>query len=228
MNRRNFISALLFIDAIVYSVASAAEAIAVIIKTRGSLSLIRNNKAAGQKIAKGFRLEDQDKLVTQKESYAAIRFIDDASLVRIRENSTCTIQGKKEQNQVSKNIYLEAGTLFARVTRQKGKFQVSTPTSVASVKGTRFIVEQQFDGGTFYYGEEGVIEVSNDAGSALVHANETGYVKDRNTPPVVEPTKQGGRPTLDEDQGEIDNFELEFENQTGERKTLNFSAQKKE
>ena len=123
---------------------------------------------------------------------------------------------------------MEAGTLFARVTRQKGKFQVSTPTSVASVKGTKFIVDQIFDGGTFYYGEEGVIGVSNDAGSVDVHANETGFVKDRNTLPTVEPTKPGGRPTLDEGEGEIDNFELEFENEEGERKILNFGAQKKE
>jgi hypothetical protein len=228
MNRRNFISSLLFIDAIFYSVALAADTIAVVLKTKGSISLMRGSTAAGQKVKRGFRLQDKDKLVTQKKSYAALRFIDDASLVRIRENSTCTIQGKKEQNKVSKNIYLEVGTLFARVTRQKGKFQVSTPTSVASVKGTKFIVDQVFDGGTFYYGEEGVIEVGNDAGTVLVNANETGYVKDRNTPPVVEPTKPGGRPTLDEDEGEIDNFELEFENQDGERKILNFSAQKKE
>jgi hypothetical protein len=228
MNRRNFISTFLFLDAIFYSVVSAADTIAVVIKSRGSISLVRNKKASDQKVGRGFRLQDSDKLVTQKNSFAAVRFIDDASLVRIRESSTCTILGKKEQNKVSKNIYLEAGTLFARVTQQKGKFEVSTPTSVASVKGTKFIVEQRLDGGTFYYGEEGVIEVSNDAGSALVHADETGYVKDKNTLPVVEPTKPGERPTLGEDEGEIDDFELEFENQSGERKILNFSAQKKE
>jgi hypothetical protein len=226
MNRRNFISALLFIDAIFYSVVSAAETIAVVIKARGTISLRRGDKAAAQKVNKGLRLQDRDKLVTQKKSYAAIRFIDDASLVRIRENSTCTIQGKKEQNKVSKNIYLEAGMLFARVTRQKGKFQVSTPTSVASVKGTEFIVEQRFDGGTFYFGMGGVIEVSNDAGSALVHSNETGFVEDKNTPPIVRPTPPGGRPKLEGE--DIDDFELEFENKAGEHKVLNFSAQKKE
>jgi len=207
----------------------AAETIAVVLKVKGKVTISRGNQATSITLKRGSRLEDGDKLKTDKGSYAAVRFIDDASLLRIRANSTCTIKGKKEKNQVIKNVYLEVGTILAKVTKQRGKFEISTPTSVASVKGTEWITEQRYNGGTFYYGLEGVTEITNNAGTALLHEDETGYVANNETAPIVQPTKDGTVPIFDDDlEDGSDFFEFEFENDEGQKRLLEFRATPKE
>jgi hypothetical protein len=207
----------------------AAETIAVVLKVKGKVSIARGSQATSITLKRGSRLENGDKLKTDKNSYAAVRFIDDASLLRIRANSICTIKGKKEKNQVIKNVFLEVGTILAKVTKQRGKFEISTPTSVASVKGTEWMTEQRYNGGTFYYGLEGVTEITNDAGTALLHADETGYVANNDTAPIIQPTKDGTVPTFDDDKEDgADFFEFEFENDQGQKKLLEFMATPKE
>jgi hypothetical protein len=212
-----------------FAVASmAAETIAIVLKVKGKVTVQRGDKASSLQPKRGLRLQHGDELVTGPKSYAAIRFSDDASLVRIRSNSTCRIQGKKEKNEIIKNVYLEAGTIFARVTQQKGKFEISTPTSVASVKGTEWIAEQRLTGGTFYYGLEGVVEITNEGGTALLHKDETGYVASSSTAPTVQKTKSGTVPKFDEFGEDSDLFEFEFENDEGQKKILQFESHKVE
>jgi hypothetical protein len=207
----------------------AAETIAVVLKVKGKVSITRGSQASSITLKRGSRLQDGDKLKTDKSSYAAVRFIDDASLLRVRANSTCTIKGKKDNNKVIKNVVLEVGTILAKVTKQRGKFEISTPTSVASVKGTEWITEQRYNGGTFFYGLGGVVEITNNGGTALLHEDETGYVADSDTAPIVQPTKDGTVPTFDEDMEDgADFFEFEFENDEGQKKLLEFKATPKE
>jgi hypothetical protein len=230
MRSKIYILSIAFLLSLAFSGTSlAAETIAVVLKIKGKVSITRGNLASSITLKRGSRLEDGDKLKTDKSSYAALRFIDDASLLRIRANSTCTIKGKKDKNKVVKNVVLEVGTILAKVTKQRGKFEISTPTSVASVKGTEWITEQRFNGGTFFYGLEGVVEITSDGGTALLHEEETGYVANRESAPIVQPTKDGTVPTFDEDLGDgADFFEFEFERDDGQKKLLEFMAIPKE
>jgi len=213
---------------LLYSLVFAAKPIAVTIKSKGKVDVYQSGKTSNTDLKKGARLNDGDKIVTGTKSYAAVRFIDDGSLVRVRANSSCTIKGKEENNEILKNVYLEVGTVFAKISKQKGKFQVTTPTSVASVKGTQFISDHRGAKGTYYFGEEGTVEVSNDAGSALLKPGETAFVANSKTAPVVRKTVEGEKPGFDEDYGSEDEFEFEFENEAGEKKLLKFKAKKKE
>jgi hypothetical protein len=218
----------LFLFLFVISVSSSvAETVAIVIKVKGDVKFQRGGSASSQEIKRGLRLQDGDKIKTGKKSYAAIRFIDDASLLRIRSNSTCRIDGKKEKNQVIKNVYLEVGAIWARVTQQRGKFQVTTPTSVASVKGTEWISEHKLVGGTFYYGLNGVVEISNDAGVALLHARETVEVPDANTAPRTRKSRPG-EGVWDEEFGAVDDFEFEFENESGQMRMIRFRVETQE
>ena len=202
----------------------ATETVAVVLKVKGSVSLVRGKSTTAQTLTRGFRLEHGDKLSTGSKGYAAIKFVDDASVIRIRANSTCRIEGKKEKNQILKNVYLEVGALFARVTQQKGEFKITTPTSVATVKGTEWISEQKSEGGTYYYGLKGVVEISNEAGVALLHANETVEVLDAFTAPRTRKSLPG-EGLWEDEFGLEDEFEFEFENDSGERKMLRFNVQ---
>lgn len=213
---------------IIFSTVYAAKPIAITIKSKGKVKVYESGKKSDKKLKRGFRLKDGDKIVTGDKSYAAFRFIDDRSLVRVRANSSCTIQGKEEDNSIFKNIFLEIGTIFARITKQKGRFQVTTPTSVASVKGTKFITDHRGANGTYYFGEEGLCEIKNKGGVARLRSGETAFVADENTAPVVYKTRKGEKPSFDEFEGEEDEFEFEFENDAGDKKLLKFKAQKKD
>jgi hypothetical protein len=202
----------------------AADPVAVIIKAKGDITI--KNSASGKSITakRGTRLFDGDKIATGKKGGLAVKFLDDNSLLRIRPNSTCTINAKTENNSVTKNIFVEVGTIFSKITKQKSSFSVTTPTSVASVKGTIFWTVQKFKGSTQFFGEEGTVEVSNDAGSALMQEGETATVTSKNSKPIVTKTKPGEGPSLD-DTDAPDEFEFEFQDDSGNKKLLKFKTQ---
>jgi len=206
---------------ITFALLYAAETVAIVLKSVGNVSLTHGDKAAAVKMDKGLRLQDGDKIVTADKSFAAVRFVDDASTIRIRANSTCRIKAKKEKDAILKNVYLEAGALYAKVTQQRGKFEISTPTSVASVKGTEWITEQKFEGPTLYHCLGGAVEVSNEVGTALARAGETVEVLNEKTAPVTRKTRPG-EGVWNDGLGLQDNYEFEFENQSGEKKLLKF------
>lgn len=217
------IISLLIIVAVFTAQSFAADPVAVVIKARGDISIKNATSGKSVNAKRGTRLNDGDKIATGKNGRMAVKFLDDNSLLRIRPNSSLTIEAKKEGNSVAKNIFVEIGTIFSRITKQKSSFRVTTPTSVASVKGTGFWTQQEFKGATSYFGEEGVVEISNDAGSALMREGETGYVTSKNSKPIVRKTKPGEKPTFDEGDAP-DEFEFEFQDENGNKKLLKFKA----
>jgi len=210
----------LTVFAFVLNSAVFAKSMAVIIKVKGTVSLYKDNKVSQQKIRRGTRLEDGDKIVVDKNGYAAIRFIDDKSLLRVRANSTCIIRTRKDKNETIKNVFLEVGTIYARITKQNAKFEVQTPTSVASVKGTEWITKQIYGGMTYYFGKSGVFEVANNGGSVLCNEGETVEVRDIDTAPTTRKTI-AGEDDWGTDAGQED-YEFEFENEQGEKRLLRF------
>ncbi len=207
-------------------IVSAAETVAVVLKVTGEVSVTKSGQTSQDDAKRGTRLDIGDKVVTGDKSFVAFRFIDDASLVRIGAQSTCIIEGEKERRSITKRISVEAGTIFTRVTGQQGRFQVATPTSVASVKGTQFITEHQDVTGSRYFGEEGQVEVSNDAGTVMLGPGQTAIVTAMDAVPIVRQTQSGEKPAIGGDMSE-DTFEFDFEKAGGERKTLRFNAKKK-
>ncbi|MBN2424139.1 MAG: FecR domain-containing protein [Calditrichaceae bacterium] len=212
---------------LIYSFAFAQNPVAVVIKTKGDVTITKADGKKAGKIKTGAKLYDGDKIVTGVKGIVAITFLDDKSLVRIRPNSSCTINAKKEENSIAKNVFVEVGTIFSKITKQKSKFKVSTPTSVASVKGTEYWTVQEFKGGTNYFCEYGIIEISNDEGSALVKAGETGAVSSSKSKPLVWKTKPGEKPEFDKDEQDVDSFEFEFKKTDGNSKDLKFKIQPK-
>jgi hypothetical protein len=219
------ISLLFVLIAIFSAHLFAADPVAVVIKAKGDITVKNATSGKSVNAKRGTRLNDGDKIATGKNGRMAVKFLDDNSLLRVRPNSSLTIEAKKEKNSVTKNVFVEVGSIFSRITRQKSSFRVTTPTSVASVKGTAFWTLQEFKGATTYFGEDGLVEISNDAGSALMHKGETGYVTSKNSKPIVRKTKPGEKPTFDEGDAP-DEFEFEFQDESGNKKLLKFKAKK--
>lgn len=204
----------------------AADPVAIIIKAKGKITIKNSVTGKSLKAKRGTRLTSGDKIVTGKKGRLAIKFIDDNSLVRVRPNSSLTIKTEKKKSSVAKNIFVEVGSIFSRITKQKSAFRVTTPTSVASVKGTAFWTVQKIKGATQYFGEEGVVEISNDAGVALMRTGETGIVTSKKSKPIVRKTRSGEGPSEEESSSDSDSFEFEFEDENGNKKLLKFEAKK--
>lgn len=198
-----------------------SETLAVVIKVQGEVTVTPEGQDSGDRVDRGHRLEDGDMVQTGENSFAAIRFVDDASLVRIRPQSTCTIRGNRDKGEVHKNVFVEVGAILTDITMQRGKFEVATPTSVASVKGTRFITEHEGQRGTKYFGEKGTVEISNDSGMILLKPGLTAHVSSNTAEIVVKKTKKGEKPEFEDIKIE-DAFEMEFEDASGRRRTLKF------
>ena len=181
---RIYRNVLLFI--LIASFAYGADPVAVIVKTAGKGELTRSSAPTKViDLSKGTVLYDGDKIHTFKGSFCAIKFIDDKSLLRVKENSTCVIEGSREKDYINKNIIVEVGSFFASLFKQRGKFTVTTPTSVASVKGTQFWTVQFSDGHTMYIGIEGLIDLTNDAGRVLLRSGQTAVYTSRNQLPEI-------------------------------------------
>jgi hypothetical protein len=210
-----------------FGLTMAQNPIAIVKVSKGDVTISKSDGKKVGKIKRGAKLYDGDKIVTGKKGKVAVIFLDDKSLVRVRPNSSCTINAKKENNSMVKNLYVEVGTIFSKITQQKSKFRVSTPTSVASVKGTEWWTVQEFKGKTLFFCDEGVIEISNDAGSALVKILEKCIVNSSKSKPIVSKTKPGEKPTFDDEDFDVDSFEFEFMNSDGKTKDLKFKVQQK-
>ncbi|MEE9162642.1 MAG: FecR family protein [Candidatus Neomarinimicrobiota bacterium] len=143
------------------SVAWGAERIAFTTKVSGQVNLV-NLEAQTVPLKRGTVLNDGDKIETLSDGMAIIMFIDDKSLLRIQNNTSLAIGGDRSGTAIDKQIDMQFGKLRAEIAEQRrGEFTISTPISVASVKGTDFWVTSDPVLGDIFLGIEGLIEVEN-------------------------------------------------------------------
>ena len=205
---------------------AAVEPVAVVIKARGKVFLLQKGSKKGRPVKRGSRILPGQSIFTKAKSFAIVRFVDNGGVVRIQAKSLCRFDGKRVKRNLAKNVYLKVGTIFSKIFRNKGGFKVTTPTSVASVKGTAFWTKQILKGSTYYYGEEGVVEIANANGVALLKAGMTGFVRSAGAKPIVRKTRKGEKPVLESAEQSLDEFDLEFEDANGNIKSLKFKIRK--
>jgi hypothetical protein len=85
----------------------------------------------------GDLLNSGDVVKTGPASFSLIRFYDN-SLLRIRELSEVIVFADRDREAYHRNIQLEQGSVGFDVRKQDAdRFEFSTPTSVASIRGSR-------------------------------------------------------------------------------------------
>jgi hypothetical protein len=126
----------------------AADTIAYVGEVGGEVTVTRANPGEVVDAQLGMLLNQGDMIRTENNSHAAVIFQDDGSRVKLGENSQLTLNAQRSKKKLTKRLFLNVGKLWAKVTGGRGTdFQVATPTSVASVKGTRFVAEYVMDDG---------------------------------------------------------------------------------
>jgi hypothetical protein len=135
-----------------------ASAVALLSAAKGNVELRRAAKTVKYKT--GDMLQNNDELRTGGESFAAYKYIDGATTIKVFANSYVQISAQKSGSTMSKNAKVSTGSIYAKVTANKGTMTVQTPTSVASVKGTGFLTKVSDFGESKFVVMEGVVDVT--------------------------------------------------------------------
>jgi len=159
MKLRNVILALAlfaFVATAAFKMASDSSNIALFWVIKNNVELKQQSKD-WSKVKKGDFIFGGDYVRTSKESFTLIKF-NDASTLRLGPNAEVQLYGDK--NPQSTNINSgEVG--FTMTKRAAGQFEFTTPTSVASIRGTQGMFSINLDGTDFLTIVEGLVHFTN-------------------------------------------------------------------
>lgn len=160
----------------VVSTAQQKKPVATVFKPVGTVEI----KTEGQdwkKATSGAPLSAGDIVRTQENSFAIVKFLEN-SVIRVQEKSEVTVSGTIAKGEFSKNVRLERGEVGFQVKKRPNeKFEFSTPTSVASIRGTGGLLIAGQDSNDVLILGSGVIDFLNRISNAIqkVKAGQTVY-----------------------------------------------------
>ena len=146
-----------------FSMLLSAESLAIITKSIGNVGYTKyDKKNSSSKLNIGSELFNEDFLETKSDGFIKFAYLDDGTTIKMHKNSEIFVRGDIQEYLIDKRISISHGTYNFNVSNQKdGVFTIITPTSVASVKGTKFILVSDLEGKDEFYGFEGLVEVLN-------------------------------------------------------------------
>ena len=141
----------------------ASETIGVVMKHKGDVDYIPYDKnKQNKKINISESLFNQDLIKTGKDGFTKFVYLDDGSAIKIHKDSEVYIQGNIDKRKIIKQINISTGKLKLDIEiQQLAEFKIVTPTSVASIKGTRFWVDVNGKKGDVFHGLSGIVEITN-------------------------------------------------------------------
>ena len=129
-------SCLLFLAVPGTGEAQNQGALALIMKVIPQVSK-KSSATDWNEAVKGDPLATGDRVRTAKSSLAIIKFRD-RSIVRLREQSELTLDGQLLEGKVTKTVQLSKGGFGFEFQKQhEEQFRLTSPTSVASIRGTK-------------------------------------------------------------------------------------------
>ena len=137
-----------------------ADTIARLVKIEGNVYIQRLGMSTfSEKGEVGSPLSNGDQIKVGERSFGAVIYVDDRSVIKIRENTKFTFMDTRN----SRTLELEYGTLLNDIKKENRtkSFRIQTPVSVASVKGTQFAAIVSTSGVDQFIGKEGLFEVLN-------------------------------------------------------------------
>ncbi len=158
-NKLIYICTILFL---LSSISFGNEELAIVTKSKGNVDYKKSSSSEFQKTVKsGLELYNDDLLKTGDNGFVMFVYLDDGSLIKVHKNSEVYITGKIQDKNINKRVNAGDGFFRFDVKEQKGdEFTVVTPSSVASVKGTDFVIDVGPEGDIFY-GFDGIVDISN-------------------------------------------------------------------
>ena len=159
----------IFLLLFIFSNILLAETIGRVMKSNGTV-LIKPMGATSYsvEVKPGQAVSNGDAIRVGEASFAVVIFLDDKSVVKIRENTD--FQFVETSN--TRSLIIDQGTTLHNVNKENRKktYRVETPVSVASVKGTEFSAfHDAVSGVDKFVGKSGNFEVFNSISGATVN-----------------------------------------------------------
>ena len=146
---------------------SFGESVARLIKSDGVVYLKRMGMQTYSEVAQvGASINNGDAIKVGDYGFAALIFIDDRSVVKVKPNSQFEIMDTKN----TRSVNIEFGTILNKIEKENRTktFRVVSPVSVASVKGTEFAAMINPSGVDQFIGKEGLFDVFNSVSGQTV------------------------------------------------------------
>ncbi len=135
-----------------------AAGVGILTAAKGKVTITRSSKNISYKV--GDSLSNKDEIRTKAESFAAYKYVDGSSTIKVFSNSYVVIGASQNGNTLDKTVKVNSGNVYTQVTpNSKGSVKVSTPTTVASVKGTEFLTRVNDRGEVSYIVTKGTVNV---------------------------------------------------------------------
>lgn len=151
---------------------------------------ISHREGAWEPATLGTKLAPGDKIHTGFKALCQLKF-PDGSTMEVKPMSLVLLQKLDDgDGKLKSRVWLRLGEVSASVTRLRGShadFDVKTPTTTASVRGT-VIDRISYHPGTgtiVDMGSRGLLDVHNEKGRAAVPADDESQVTDRNATPLA-------------------------------------------
>lgn len=179
----------------------AADSVALLSASKGKVDISRDAKAI--KFKNGELLKNNDELRTGGESFAAYKYIDGSSTIKVFSNSLVRITANRSGKTLSKKVVVDKGSVFTSVKPKTGAFMVQTPTTVASVKGTGFLTKLTDKGESMFIVTDGEVEIK------IMNQDEVKSVPAGKTAVIDEAGNYEIRESTPEDTSAIEEAEIE-------------------
>jgi len=158
LNKNILLYFILFVNIIL-----PTESLAIVTKSLGN---IEYTKFDASKLIKeldlGSELFNDDYIKTKSNGFIKFSYLDDGTTIKMHKNSELFVRGNIDEYLIQKRINISSGVYNFDISKQKDKaFTIITPTSVASVKGTKFLLMSDSEGTDSFYGFDGIVEVLN-------------------------------------------------------------------
>lgn len=189
----------------------AANAVAMLSASKGKVNISRDAKQIRYKT--GELLRNDDELRTGGESFAAYKYIDGSSTIKVFSNSLVKIAASKSGKTLSKKVTVNKGSVLTSVKPKTGSLVVQTPTTVASVKGTQFLTKITDTDQSIFIVTEGEVELK------ILDQPEAKQVPKGKTAIVEEDGAYEIRNSTKDDLSAVEQAEMESEG-SGEAKTM--------
>jgi len=142
--------------------SKSTEYVAVIIKLKGTVQIQKPDQGQWEKATKGQTLGYGTRVKTGTDGLAMLKFLSDGSMFRMKSETSIAL-AKEDDTEVTGDLGMEIGSAFFTIDKQtsKNRFIVTTPTTVATIKGTKFWVIVDTNAVTRVVVTAGTVSVKN-------------------------------------------------------------------
>ncbi len=153
---------------VAFPVQAAPANLALVVFKKGNVSVLRQGKAKPARIRD--LIQKEDEIRTGPGSEVSLQ-LSTGVLVKVSANTSLKVVDiARSEKEIGLALRLEKGTLLGKASKESGRklhMTVQSPTAVASVRGTEFIVDVTEEQSTVLV-DEGVVNVSDPAGKRSV------------------------------------------------------------